>query len=113
MTQGTRASSANAPRRRRREGGGRAVAILLAGLLAASVTTDRALASLPLADALAIRVTAHQWWWEVFYDDAQPARTFTTANELVIPVGRPVVVTLQADDVIHSFWVPNRGGKNT
>ena len=47
--------------------------ILLAGLLAASVTTDRALASLPLADALAIRVTAHQWWWEVFYDDAQPA----------------------------------------
>ena len=85
--------------------------ILLTGLLLASVTADRALASLPLADALAVHVTAHQWWWEVSYDDARPDRTFTTANELVIPVGRPVVVTLQADDVIHSFWIPNLHGK--
>jgi cytochrome c oxidase subunit 2 len=85
--------------------------LLLIGLLVASVSADRALASLPLADALAIRVTAHQWWWEVTYDDASPQRSFTTANELVIPVGRPVVVTLQADDVIHSFWIPNLHGK--
>ena len=85
--------------------------ILLTGLLVASVSSDRALASLPLTDALAIRVTAHQWWWEVTYDDARPDRTFTTANELVIPVGRPVVITLQADDVIHSFWIPNLHGK--
>jgi cytochrome c oxidase subunit 2 len=86
-------------------------AVLLTGLLVASVSADRALASLPLADALAVRVTAHQWWWEVSYDDVRPDRTFTTANELVIPVGRPVVVTLQADDVIHSFWIPNLHGK--
>jgi len=85
--------------------------LLLAGLLAASVLTDYALAHLPLHDALSIRVTAHQWWWEVVYDDPRPDRVFTTANELVIPVGRPVVITLQADDVIHSFWVPNLHGK--
>jgi cytochrome c oxidase subunit 2 len=85
--------------------------VLLAGLLAASVLTDQALADLPLDDALAIRVTAHQWWWEVVYDDPRPDRVFTTANELVIPVGRPVVITLQSDDVIHSFWVPNLHGK--
>jgi cytochrome c oxidase subunit II len=85
--------------------------VLLTGLLVASVGADRALASLPLQGALNIRVTAHQWWWEVTYDDPRPDRIFTTANELVIPVGRPVVVTLQADDVIHSFWIPNLHGK--
>jgi len=86
-------------------------ALLLAGLLVASVLTDRALAQLPLANALNVHVTAHQYWWEVVYDDPQPDRVFATANELYIPVGRPVVVTLQADDVIHSFWVPNLHGK--
>jgi len=85
--------------------------VLLAGLLVASVLTDQALADLALGDALAVRVIAHQWWWEVVYDDPRPDRVFTTANELVIPVGRPVVITLQADDVIHSFWVPNLHGK--
>jgi len=80
-------------------------------LLAASVLADRALAQLPLHDALGIRVVAHQWWWEVRYDDPDPSRTFTTANEIVIPVGRPVMVTLNSDDVIHSFWVPNLHGK--
>jgi cytochrome c oxidase subunit 2 len=28
-----------------------------------------------------------------------------------IPVGRPVNVALQSDDVIHSFWVPKLAGK--
>jgi cytochrome c oxidase subunit 2 len=86
-------------------------AILLIGLLIASVATDRALAQLSLADALNVRVTAHQWWWEVAYDDPQLERMFATANELRIPVGRPVLVTLRSDDVIHSFWVPSLHGK--
>jgi len=85
--------------------------LLLVGLLVASVFTDRALAHLPLDNALAVRIIAHQWWWEVVYDDPLPDHVFSTANELVVPVGRPVVVTLQADDVIHSFWVPNLHGK--
>ena len=86
-------------------------ATLLVGLLVASVMTDRALAELSRADALHIQVTAHDWWWAVSYDDPQPDRTFTTANELYIPVGRPVIVTLTSDDVIHSFWVPSLHGK--
>jgi cytochrome c oxidase subunit 2 len=80
-------------------------------LLVASVHTDRALAGLDLKDALQLKVTANQWWWEVQYDDAQPARIFTTANEIHIPVKRPVVVVLTSNDVIHSFWVPNLHGK--
>ena len=35
----------------------------------------------------------------------------TTANEIHIPVGRPVVVELRSADVIHSFWLPNLSGK--
>jgi cytochrome c oxidase subunit 2 len=83
----------------------------LLGLVAASVATDRALAGLPHEDALHIEITGHQWWWEVRYDDADPSKVFDTANEIHIPVGRPVILTLRADDVIHSFWVPNLHGK--
>jgi len=85
--------------------------VLLVGLLEVSVLTDRALARLPGKDAVAIHVIAHQWWWEMVYQDPRADHVFSTANELVIPVGRPVVVTLEADDVIHSFWVPNLHGK--
>jgi cytochrome c oxidase subunit II len=87
------------------------VVLLLLGLIAASVMTDRLLARLPLRDALHIQITAHQWWWELRYSDADPSREFSTANELHIPVGRPVILTLRSDDVIHSFWVPNVAGK--
>ncbi|MFO1399156.1 MAG: cytochrome c oxidase subunit II [Burkholderiales bacterium] len=83
----------------------------LAGVFAASLATDRALAQLPLTDAVTIEVTGHQWWWEVRYDDPQASNVFTTANEIRIPVGRPVLLTLQAGDVIHSLWVPNLAGK--
>jgi cytochrome c oxidase subunit 2 len=85
--------------------------VLLFVLLAGSVATDRALAHLVLRDAVHIELTGHQWWWSVRYDDADPSRIFSTANEMHIPVGRPVIVTLRSDDVIHSLWVPNLAGK--
>ena len=91
-----------------------ATAISTAGLFAllvASVATDHALATMPLKDPLSIEVVAHQWWWDVHYADADPAKSFTTANEIHVPVGRPVLLTLKSDDVIHSFWVPNLHGK--
>lgn len=89
---------------------GLSIAGLLA-LIAASVFTDRALARLPLQGALHVELIGHQWWWEARYDDPQPSRVFTTANELHIPVGRPVILTLRSQDVIHSLWLPNLGGK--
>jgi cytochrome c oxidase subunit 2 len=85
--------------------------VLLLGLLLATFFTDRALARLPLADAVHVELTAHQFWWEARYGDAQPSRIFTTANELHVPVGRPIVLTLRSADVIHSFWVPSLHGK--
>ncbi|HKO69001.1 MAG TPA: cytochrome c oxidase subunit II [Burkholderiaceae bacterium] len=85
--------------------------VLLLGLITASVLTDRALARMALEDAVNIDVTANQWWWDVRYDNPDPSQIFTTANELHIPVGRPVILKLRSSDVIHSFWVPNIAGK--
>jgi cytochrome c oxidase subunit 2 len=84
--------------------------LLLLVLLVASVFTDRALARLPLADAVHIEVTGHQWWWTVKYL-GDPSETFVTANEIHVPVGRPVIVQLKSEDVIHSLWVPSLAGK--
>ncbi len=83
-------------------------------LLATLVWTMVALADVsgpPTHPALTLDVTAHQWWWEVRYDAAQPDQVFATANEIHIPVGQRVLVRLHGGDVIHSFWVPKLTGK--
>ena len=92
-------------------GGAIATAAVLLLYVAASASTGRALASLPTtldstATPLTIKVTGHQWWWEIEYADTAPSRRLITANELHIPVGRPVKIEGSAADVIHSFWVP-------
>lgn len=84
---------------------------LLGVLFAATAVVDRAVAQLPVANALHIRLTGHQWWWEATYDDPTASNIFSTANELHIPVGRPVLLTLEASDVIHSVWLPDLAGK--
>lgn len=62
--------------------------------------------------ALTVRVEARQWWWRADYPAAGPADpAFSTANEIHIPVGRPVLFELTSPDVIHSFWVPALTGK--
>jgi cytochrome c oxidase subunit 2 len=81
-------------------------ALILAGLAIPTVSTIFDLADEP-ADALQITVTGHQWWWEVEY----PELGVVTANEVHIPTGRPVRITLESADVIHSFWVPQLAGK--
>ena len=65
----------------------------------------------PSPPVITIQVTAHRWWWEIRYLDADPARVFTTANEIHLPAGVPVRVLLSSGDVIHSFWVPRLAGK--
>jgi cytochrome c oxidase subunit 2 len=84
-------------------------------LFVASVWTIVVLAAVSHAPAgragLQLEVTGHQWWWEVKYLADQPARQFTTANEIHIPVGEPVTIKLRGTDVIHSFWVPALTGK--
>jgi cytochrome c oxidase subunit 2 len=76
-----------------------------------TLLTLSAIAGPPAHPALVLDVTARQWWWEVQYHSSQPQDEFTTANEIHIPVGVPVLVRLHASDVIHSFWVPKLSGK--
>jgi cytochrome c oxidase subunit 2 len=85
--------------------------LLLFGLLLADVLTDRALSRLPIDHALRIEMTGYQWWWQAKYLSDENAPEFTLANELHVPVGRPVIISLKAADVIHTFWVPNLHGK--
>ncbi len=62
-------------------------------------------------DELRMRVSGNIYWWRVAYLDAAGRELLADANELHIPVGRPVVVDMVSEDVIHSFWVPKLGGK--
>ncbi|WP_263484982.1 cytochrome c oxidase subunit II [Mesorhizobium sp. AD1-1] len=86
-------------------------AIILIGLTLLSFFANRTLAAIGSETALTIRVTGHQWWWEVRYEDATPSRILTTANEIHIPAGEPVRLLLTSTDVIHSFWIPSLAGK--
>lgn len=66
---------------------------------------------IPPSDALIVGVTGHMWWWELRYTDPSSGREVITANEIHMPVGRPVYFALATADVLHSFWIPSLGGK--
>jgi len=61
----------------------------------------------PVDTPLSVQVVGRQWWWEVNYQQ----QGIATANELHIPVGVPVQLSLESGDVNHSFWVPQLHGK--
>lgn len=89
-----------------------ATVVTLLALLVASIAAGDSLADLEDdAHALHVRITGHQWWWEVSYDHDEPRRAAVTANELYLPVGQVVHLELRSADVIHSFWVPSLHGK--
>jgi cytochrome c oxidase subunit 2 len=89
--------------------------------MAEEAKTTFALAREPEGGALQVDVFGHMWWWEFVY----PRLGVTTANELHIPIGRPVRLTLRSTEpglpspgagqvaagVLHSFWVPKLAGK--
>ncbi|MFQ5795481.1 MAG: cytochrome c oxidase subunit II [Candidatus Bipolaricaulia bacterium] len=81
--------------------------LIVAAIGVFTVRTIFDLSSPPVPDALQIKVTAYQWWWEFQYPDAE----VVTANELHIPVGQVVNLNIESQDVIHSFWVPKLAGK--
>ena len=95
-------------------------AVILAIMAVPTIATIFDLAKKPAGpNVVHITVTARQWWWEYHYDDGS---NIETANEMHIPAGVPVSLTLQgppkcsgagcyANGVIHSFWVPELNGK--
>jgi cytochrome c oxidase subunit 2 len=81
---------------------------LLGVLLVLTVASTFRLSGLSAPEnALHVKVIGKQFWWEMLY----PEEGIVTANELVVPLGRPVRLELVADDVMHSFWIPQLAGK--
>ena len=91
-------------------GGGIALPTLtIVVLLFFGVPAGHRMLALPADDreAVVVEVTGHMWWWEVRY----PETGIRLVDELHIPAGVPIDVVLRSADVIHSFWVPQLGGK--
>ena len=107
------------PRLKKRLGGTRAIwiggvafpVVVLTMLLIYGLTLTRNLTAPVPAEAMRVRVIGEMWWWRVAYLDPDGQPYMLDANELHIPVGRPVVLELESSDVIHSFWVPQLSGK--
>ncbi|MGE5648181.1 MAG: cytochrome c oxidase subunit II [Acidobacteriota bacterium] len=53
------------------------------------------------ADALEIQVSAKKWVWVFEYPDGT-----RSLNEMHVPLGKPVKLVMNSEDVIHSFYVP-------
>jgi cytochrome c oxidase subunit II len=88
-------------------------ALLLTFVAVPTVTAIFDLDREPEEEALEMTVVGRQFWWEFHYPEELGG--FATANEMHIPAGTPIRLTLEGDilnrDVIHSFWVPRLGGK--
>jgi cytochrome c oxidase subunit II len=85
--------------------------LALFGAMAWNAYTMAAINRPPIAPAVTIEVTGHQWWWAFRYESDTPGEVFDTANEAHVPVGAPVRLEVRTEDVIHSFWIPALGDK--
>lgn len=82
-------------------------AIVLVVLLGFTLRTMASVRAPVQGQAVKVKVIGHQWWWEFQYPDLG----VKTANQLYVPVGRPIQVELQSVDVQHGFWAPQLFGK--
>src|SRR6267378_1300586 len=57
--------------------------------------------SRPPDDAMNVYVVGKQWMWKTQHLEGQ-----REINELHVPLGRPVKLTMTSEDVIHDFFVP-------
>ncbi|WP_188904576.1 cytochrome c oxidase subunit II [Deinococcus aerophilus] len=80
-----------------------------------SVLTVRSMAILnPVpAEATKIDVLGRQFWWNFAYPEtkADAGGNVTNGNEMIMPIGEQVALTITSGDVIHGFWAPNIGGQ--
>jgi cytochrome c oxidase subunit II len=58
------------------------------------------------SDRVNVRVDAHQFYWQFTYPNGQ-----ISIGDLHVPANKVVALDLHSPDVIHSFWVPQLGGK--
>ena len=87
--------------------GGIVVPVLILFVLAVLTVRTTTSARAAVRSGVRIDVVGRRWFWDVRY----PASGVITANEIRLPVDRPVTLALTSPDVIHSFWVPDVAGK--
>jgi cytochrome c oxidase subunit 2 len=95
-----------------------APAVILVFIAIPTVRTIFRTQARAVPNALQVEVVGHQWWWEFRYPQytrpgttAGRVDTLVTANDLYLPIGRTVNFSLRTKDVLHSFWIPQLGGK--
>ena len=87
-----------------------AVTVIALGLMSAGLWNKiKGRNSVP-ADAIAYGVKAKQFEWNVTYAGADgqlgTGDDFVVRNQLHVPVNKPILINLESEDVIHSFFVP-------
>lgn len=103
-----RAASLSRPARHLIVGGGIILpSIVIVVLMALTLWSGADVRRESSPGAMRIDVVGHQYWWDVRY----PELDVRTANEIHLPVGVEVLLSLESDDVIHSIWIPQIGGK--
>lgn len=58
-------------------------------------------ARIPPKDAMEVLVTGKQWMWKLQHPNGK-----REINDLYVPVGVPIKLTMTSEDVIHSFYLP-------
>ncbi len=90
-----------------------APAALLLVLAVPTVASVFDLGRAPKADAFQVTAAGQRWSWKFDYPEYKDTegKPLFTFGEMHIPAGQEIAVSLQAVDVIHSFWVPRLAGK--
>ncbi|WP_136524224.1 cytochrome c oxidase subunit II [Geomonas ferrireducens] len=73
--------------------------ILVMGMFYYGWTSYLSLRTVP-KNAMQVKAEARMWSWDFIYQNGKHS------PKLVVPVGRPVQVNLESEDVIHGFYVP-------
>jgi cytochrome c oxidase subunit 2 len=67
----------------------------------------------PSGKSLDIEVNGQQYLWRYTYPDGDrnPLNDVFAYEEMVVPMGITVTLAIRAQDVAHSWWIPELGGK--
>jgi cytochrome c oxidase subunit II len=79
------------------------------GSTAAYASTDQE--APPRGEALNIAVNGKQYVWQFVYPEVDGKRGVFSFTDLYVPVGITVTLDIRSDDVQHSWWIPELGGK--
>lgn len=83
------------------------ILLIILAIPTVSITFSQAKDYREHENAVHVKVTAYQFWWEFEY----PEYGIVTAQDLVIPTDKYIQFDVVAADVNHSFWIPPLGGK--